>query len=167
MREAGIPQLPLFSVMVLPNPASTSTLFEQGEDAAISVGLLNVKDGKGTYLETLCFLRPAILEYAIATEGGKVRLLTVSHTPEVVRLTNNTRIPENNDYAAENRRTTLDFLSLYLLLRTTANASVEFMAANSAHWAPSTFGSATFVSLPENRPLLFSYMFADMALSLS
>ena len=94
------------------------------EAAKLSVGLATWFDSKGDFVQTVCELRPAIVEYDITIEGHAISLPRQPGQGRFVAFVNNTK-PESLKPAALkiNQPSTIGSIPDVLAIFTNANAS--------------------------------------------
>lgn len=83
--DGSVRALPLFSVDVTRNYDLSS------EAALVTTGVTSWSNYQGSYVETVCYMVPAILQYDVHIENDTIALASEPAEAHVVRLANNTR----------------------------------------------------------------------------
>jgi hypothetical protein len=93
------------------------------EGAYLTVGIINLVHNAGTYVETNCWLKSAMVEYDVIIENNAVTFDGSTDQGRLVSLANNTS-PANIQAVNEIQPTTLDGITGWLAMFVNANASV-------------------------------------------
>jgi hypothetical protein len=93
------------------------------EGAYLTVGIINLVHNAGTYVETNCWLKSAVVEYDMIIEHNAVTFDGSTDQGRLVSLANNTS-PANIQAVNEIQPTTLDGITEWLAMFVNANASV-------------------------------------------
>ena len=124
---ASVSYLPMFytELGVYPQPLGSS------EAAYLTTGLVSWVDLRGEFVQTVCLLRPAIVEYEVVLKDNIVTLPRESNTGRVISLANNTVAADFTDMTTR-QSATMDAITYFMGLYIQTNASVELIAREAA-----------------------------------
>ena len=123
--------LPVFNVELMQDWTRPET-----EASTLTVGLASWTASGGHYVETTCWLLPAIVEYDVVFEDGTVDLPKTAGQGRVLRLVNNTRpiTPEKWDVV---QKDTIDGVTaqVQILVAANASAAINPLIGPETYWA--------------------------------
>lgn len=136
--RGGVIRLPIFYVEVSRNYRQKS------ESAKVKTGVANWQDWQGSYIQTECFLVPAILEYDVRIENRTVSLESNAASARFVRLANNTKPVNASTLPGYTilQNDTMDGITEMVQLLSQADGKAIFnTVAGQKHW---TWDSTTY-----------------------
>ena len=112
------------------------------EGAYLTVGLAGWQNYKGAYVETSCWLNPAIVEYNVTIHNNILDFAESPDQGQLVSLANNTT-PADIANTTKIQRTTIDGYTEWLSMFVNANASVSISSVGGYN-ASYSYDFATF-----------------------
>lgn len=129
---------PIFSVDLSPDWEQPNT-----EAAKLIVGLASWFNWEGAFVETICHLLPAILEYDVVFENGEVEISQHANQGRMISLVNNTQAIDQSTMADLERiqPDTIDGITGQVGILVAANSSAAMYGFSGSTWRydPLTF----------------------------